>query len=163
MIYQVKGDILRTKAQVLAQTVSINDAMDRGLGLSLHNLFPAMHKDFHHWCHQQHPKPGEIWIWGKKGERQIACLITREGFDSHDHRPGKSSLVNVNHALRSLAKQAVKEHFTSIALPKLASGLGGLDWHEVFPLIERHLGELAIPVFVYVDFHPGQLAQEPGL
>lgn len=162
MLYEVDGDILRTRAQVIVQGVSINDPMDRGLGLTLHNLFPAMHKDFHHWCHQQHPKPGEAWSW-VCGERRIVCLITREGIDSHDHRLGKATLKNVNHALRALAKMSTKEHFTSMALPRLATGLGGLLWEDVWPLFENHLQPLDIPVYVYRNFVVGQQAKEPAL
>ena len=30
------------------------------------------------------------------------------------------------------------------------------------PLIEKHLGDLAIPVYVYETYHAGQPANEPG-
>lgn len=56
MIYKVEGDIVLTKAQVIAHGVSANDPMDQGLAKTLHGHYPAMHKDFHHWCHQKHPK-----------------------------------------------------------------------------------------------------------
>lgn len=58
MIHEVEGDILLTKAQVIAHGVAANDPMKQGLALSLHECYPAMHKDFHHWCHQAHPEPG---------------------------------------------------------------------------------------------------------
>jgi hypothetical protein len=45
-------------------------------------------------------------------------------------------------------------------LPKLASGVGGLDWKDVKPLIEKHLGNLEIPVYVYSTYHPGVKAKE---
>jgi hypothetical protein len=42
-----------------------------------------MHKDSHHWCHQQHPKLGSTWIWtGAQGGRVIN-LITQEGGYEH--------------------------------------------------------------------------------
>ena len=53
-----------------------------------------------------------------------------------------------------------KENLTSIALPRLATGVGGLEWSEVKPLIEQRLGGLQIPVIVYSEFHPGVAAQE---
>jgi hypothetical protein len=45
-------------------------------------------------------------------------------------------------------------------LPRLATGTGGLHWEEVFPIIQRELGELEIPVYVYTTYHPKQRAQE---
>ena len=64
-------------------------------------------------------------------------------------------------SLRELRHIAEKEQFASIALPRLATGVGGLDWAEVKPLIERQLGDLDIPVLVYAIYHKGVQALEP--
>jgi O-acetyl-ADP-ribose deacetylase (regulator of RNase III) len=163
MIYQVEGDILLSKAQALAQGLSINDPMNKGLALALHAQYPAMHKDFHHWCHQHNPQPGDAWMWGGVNDVRIVNLITQEGVDSHDHRLGKATVSHVNHALRALVKIIADENITSIALPRLATGVGGLEWDDVWPLIENHLGSLTIPVYVYTVYHAGQQANEPVL
>jgi O-acetyl-ADP-ribose deacetylase (regulator of RNase III) len=67
----------------------------------------------------------------------------------------------VGHALKALHKLVVAEKITSLALPRLATGVGGLDWNEVEPLITQHLGDLGIPVVVYTTYHPGVAATEP--
>lgn len=158
MIHLVEGDILLSDAQAIVQGVCANDAMDKGLALALHERYPAMHKDFHHWCHQHHPQAGEAWLWsGAQGVR-IINLLTQEGETSHDHRHGLASISTVNHALRALVKIIEKEKLTSIALPRLATGAGGLDWAEVLPLIENHLGGLDIPVYIYAVYHAEQTA-----
>jgi hypothetical protein len=46
-------------------------------------------------------------------------------------------------------------------LPRLATGVGGLAWEEVKPLIEQHLGSLDVPIMVYTTYHAGQKATEP--
>ena len=58
MLYEVSGDILLSKAEVIVHGIAANDPMSEGLAKSLHERLPAMHKDFHHWCRQTHPKPG---------------------------------------------------------------------------------------------------------
>ena len=161
MIHEVEGDILLTGAQAIAHGVAPNDPMNQGLALSLHERYPAMHKDFHHWCHQQHPKPGEAWAWGGAEGIRIINLLTQEGGYGGGNKPGKASEPNVNHALRALKKIIQKEGFSSVALPRLATGVGGLDWDQVKPLIQSQLGDLDIPVYVYVTFHAGQKANEP--
>ncbi len=163
MIYKVEGDILLSKAQAIAHEVGINDPMDKGLGLELHNKYPAMHKDFHRWSHQHNTKPGEAWMWSGADNVHIVNLITLEGMDSHDHRHGKATLNNVRHALNALVKIIIAEKLISISLPRLATGVGDLDWDDVFPLIENSLGGLEIPVYVYAVYHPGQAAYEPGV
>jgi O-acetyl-ADP-ribose deacetylase (regulator of RNase III) len=67
---------------------------------------------------------------------------------------------NVNHCLKALRKTIEAEKFTSVALPKLASGVGGLAWKDVKLLIEKHLGDLPIPIVVYSTYHPGVQAAE---
>ena len=161
MIHEVEGDILLTSAQAIAHGVAPNDPMNQGLALSLHERYPAMHKDFHHWCHVQHPKPGEAWVWGGAEGVRIVNLLTQEGGYGGGNKPGPASNTNVNHALRALKKIVQKEGFTSIALPRLATGVGGLDWSDVKPLIQSQLGELDLPIYVYVKFVSGQKANEP--
>jgi hypothetical protein len=48
-------------------------------------------------------------------------------------------------------------------MPRLATGVGGLDWSEVRKLVEQHLGDLKIPIYVYTAYHPGQQASEPDV
>ena len=55
MIHEIEGDILTTKAAAIAHGVAANDPMNQGLAAALHERYPAMHKDFHHWCRKQHP------------------------------------------------------------------------------------------------------------
>ena len=161
MIHAVEGDILLSRAQAIAHGVAPMDPMNQGLAKALHEKYPAMHKDFHPWRHQHHPKPGEAWLWGGPGGVRIINLLTQDGGYEHGAKPGKASVGNINHALRALRKLLDKEGIESLALPRLATGVGGLEWSEVKPLIERHLGDLDIPVYLYVTYRPGQAAEEP--
>jgi O-acetyl-ADP-ribose deacetylase (regulator of RNase III) len=160
MIHEVAGDILLSKADAIVHGVAANDPMDQGLALALHKNYPAMHKDYHHWCHVQHPKAGEAWVWvGADGVR-IVNLLTQDGGYGHGSRPGKATESNVNHALRSLKKLISKEKFSSVALPRLATGVGGLDWDKVLPLIKNQLGDVAAEIYIYSDYVPGKQAKE---
>lgn len=163
MIYEVQGDILLTEAQAIVHGIAANDPMNQGLAMSLHKNYPAMHKDFHHYCNTQHPKTGDAWLWGGAGNVRIVNLITQEGGYDHGSRPGKATLKSVNDCLKSLVKIVKKEKLTSIALPRLATGVGGLDWTNVEPVIRQRLDELDVPVFVYVEYHEGQKAKEPAV
>jgi O-acetyl-ADP-ribose deacetylase (regulator of RNase III) len=162
MIHDVTGDILLTRAQVIAHGVAPNDHFDQGLALSLREQWPAMVKDFRHYCQTEFPKTGGAWIWSGPGHR-IVSLLTQEPAPSAGGRPGRASTDHVNHALRALRLIAEQEKLTSIAMPRLATGVGGLDWKDVKPLIERHLGDLKIPVYLYSRFEKGKQAEESGL
>ena len=162
MIYEVAGDILMSGAEAIAHGVAANDPMNQGLAAALHENYPAMHKDFHHWCHQQSPKPGSAWIWSGAGGARIINLITQEGGLEHGSKPGKASVSTVNHALRALKKLIVKEGLSSIALPRLATGVGGLEWSDVRPLISNQLADVEVSVYLYSLYTPGKKATEPA-
>ncbi len=123
-----------------------------------------MYKDFRHYCHTQNPEPGGAWFWGGAGGTRIVALFTQEGAPTHHHQghPGHAKLEYVNHALRELRKIIEREKFTSLALPKLATGVGGLKWEQVHPLITRHLGDLSLPIYLYTEYHAGMVAVEPS-
>jgi O-acetyl-ADP-ribose deacetylase (regulator of RNase III) len=160
MIQEVSGDILLSGAQMIAHGIAPNDPMKQGLALSLHEKYPAMHKDFHHWCHQNRPKPGSAWMWGGPEGVRLVNLITQEGGYDLGSRPGKATVKYVRDSLKQLVKIVIRENIRSLALPRLATGVGGLNWSEVQPVMEGILGKLNIPVYVYSEFHAGQQAQE---
>jgi len=161
MLHEVSGDILLTKAQATAHGVAPNDHFDHGLAIALREKWPSMAKDFRHYASQCHPKPGEIWTWGGFGVR-VFNLMTQEGEQAHGAKPGKATTANVHHCLKRLRHELEKGEIKSLALPKLATGVGGLEWSEVLPLIRTQLGDLNIPVFVYTHFQKGVQANEPG-
>jgi O-acetyl-ADP-ribose deacetylase (regulator of RNase III) len=163
MFHEVTGDILLTKAQAIAHGIAPNDHFDHGLALALRDHWPALAKDFRHYAHQSYPKPGEVWVWGSAGSLRIFNLLTQEGEHTHGAKPGHATLVNVNHCLRKLRIEIEKSGIKSLAMPKLATGVGTLDWNEVYKLIVQQLGDLPIPVYLYTTYHKGERAVEPGM
>ena len=162
MLHEVSGDILLTKAQAIAHGIAPNDHFTHGLALALREKWPMMAKDFHHYANQCHPKSGEVWAWGGFDAR-IYCLLTQEGDHAHGSKPGKATTAHVNHCLKRLKHDLLKDKITSLALPRLATGVGGLDWKDVKPLIENHLADIQIPIFIYTHYESGVQATEKGL
>jgi O-acetyl-ADP-ribose deacetylase (regulator of RNase III) len=161
MIHEVTGDILLSEAKVIAHGVAPEDNFTHGLALTLREQWPAMVKDFRHYCQVSHPKPGEIWVWGGPGGKRIVNLMIQEPATHHGGHPGRATTTNVHHVLRELRKLIESEGYSIVALPRLATGVGGLSWGDVQPLIQQHLGDLPIPIYVYTEFHKGMKAKEP--
>ena len=78
MIKEVQGDILLSGAQAIAHGVSPNDNFAQGLALSLREQWPALYKDFRHYCHDAHPKAGDAWLWGAADGTRIVDGEGRE-------------------------------------------------------------------------------------
>lgn len=166
MIHRIRGDLLLSRADVLAHGVAPGDDFKQGLARALRDRFPTMYKDFRHFCHHRRPEPGDMWLWQGVDEAgrnvRIAALFTQEPPANPGARPGRAHTRHVNHALHALKKLVAARRFASVALPRLATGVGGLDWQHVEPLIESQLGDLAAQVFVYTEFVPGERADEPA-
>lgn len=160
MIKEVSGDILLTKAKVIAHGVAPNDSFTSGLAHELRTSWPSMYKDFRHFCQSTHPKAGGSWAWMGADGKRIVNLFTQEAAYQHGEKPGRARLQHVDHALKGLRRLIEAEKFPSIALPRLATGVGGLQWDDVKLLLVQHLGDLSIPVIVYSTFHAGQVAAE---
>jgi O-acetyl-ADP-ribose deacetylase (regulator of RNase III) len=161
MIHELSGDILFSSAKAIAQGVAPNDDFHQGLALQLRERMPAMYKDFRHYCQTRHPKSGELWTWMSADGRFLVNLFTRGDAYAHGSKPGEATLSHVNHSLHALRALVQKEKLPSVALPRLACGLNGLDWNEVRPLIDKHLGDLNIPVYLYTTYQKGVKATEP--
>lgn len=159
MITKVTGDITLSDAQAIAHGVAPHDHFNQGLALELREQFPAMAKDFRHFCHQNNPKAGGAWLWAG-AERVIVNLMTQEPAEDQNGHPGKATAHNVTHALKELRKVIEKQNLTSIALPKIATGVGAMDWSDVEKMIEDNLGDLDIPVIIYETFAKGEKAVE---
>lgn len=164
MLKPVTGDILLTRAQAIAHGIAPHDDFKQGLALALRERFPAMVKDFRHYSSAHNPKPGTAWIWGGvDGDGRtvrIINLLTQEPPAAAGKHPGKATLANLNHALHELKKLIVTEKLTSLALPRLATGVGGLDWKDVHPLLHKVLDDVSIPIYVYATYKPGVVANE---
>ncbi len=162
MIHDLNGDILLSGAKAIVQGVAPNDDFHHGLALQLREHMPSMYKDFRHYCQTQHPKSGDLWTWMSADGRYLVNLFTQDGAYDHGSKPGHATLSHVNHALHALRNLVQKEKVASIALPRLSCGINGLDWKDVRPLIEKHLGDLDIPVYVYATYQKGAKASEPA-
>lgn len=162
MLREVTGDILLSKASAICHGISPNDPFNQGLALSLREMWPAMYSDFRHYCKTYHPKAGGLWSWGGPDHTRIVSLFTQEEAPTPGARPGKASLPNLNHCFKALKKEVKEQGYKSIAISKLATGVGGLDWKDVRPLMNECLADIGIPVYVYSTFKKGQAGLEDG-
>ena len=48
-------------------------------------------------------------------------------------------------------------------MTRLATGVGGMAWEKMEPLVRTHLGDLSIPIYIYTTYHKGVAAVEPGV
>ena len=160
MIIDIEGDILLSKASAIAHNIAPNDDFHSGLALELRQRWPGMYKDFRHFCHTTHPKTGSLWAWKGPGSPVIYNLMCQEAAYGQGGRPGKATIEAVHHALTALRKECEREKHPTLALSRLATGVGGLDRPSVKQIIEKEFKASDLRVYVYSTYRPGVAAVE---
>ena len=72
-------------------------------------------------------------------------------FATQDTRGG-AEVEFVKECLLQFTQYYQEEGITSIAMPRIAAGLGGLDWLNMKDLLIELLDPLPIPIYVYEHF-----------
>ena len=143
MVTFVKGDIFKSPAQVLTNTVNCVGVMGKGVALEFKSRYPKMFGDYKAKCDQGKVKPGQPYLW-EDDSVQILNFPTKRNWRDN------SLLQDIEDGLKHLASSYEKMGIQSIAMPALGCGLGGLKWSEVQPLIVKHLGAIPdLDVYVY--------------
>ena len=143
MVTFVKGDIFKSPAQVLTNTVNCVGVMGKGVALEFKNRYPQMFNDYKSKCDQGNVKPGQPYLW-EDDSTQVLNFPTKRNWRD------KSLLQDIEDGLKHLASSYEQMGIQSIAMPALGCGLGGLKWSEVQPLIVKHLGSISdLDVYVY--------------
>lgn len=141
------GDILAEDAEALINTVNCVGVMGRGIALQFKNAFPDNFKAYATACKREEVRPGNMFVF-ETGQLTNPRYIIN--FPTKRHWRGKSRMEDIDSGLRDLVDVIRKFKITSIAIPPLGSGLGGLDWNEVRPRIEEALhgfNDLRIIIF----------------
>lgn len=139
MIEYTSGDILQCEADALVNTVNCVGVMGRGIALQFKNVYPENFKAYEAACEREAVQPGRMFVFDT---RQLTLPRFIINFPTKRHWRGKSRIEDIDAGLVDLVNVIRDKGIRSIAIPPLGAGLGGLDWDEVRPRIERALTEL---------------------
>lgn len=150
------GDILKSKAQTLVNTVNCIGIMGKGIALEFKNRFPDMFKDYVQRCQRQEVHIGLPYIYKSLFGPQIINFPTKE------HWKSLSKVNDIEKGLDYLVSHYKEWGIKSLAVPPLGCGNGQLEWRIVGPLIYKKLEHLDIPVEVYAPYgtNPRELTFE---
>lgn len=149
MIRYTTGDILRADAEALVNTVNCVGIMGRGIALQFKNEFPANFKAYEAACKRDEVQPGKMFVFETGTFTNPKYIIN---FPTKRHWRGKSRMEDIDSGLVALGEEVRKRGIRSIAIPPLGSGLGGLNWGDVRPLIEAALRD--VPNLDVIVFEP---------
>src|ERR1043165_9802830 len=113
--------------------------MGRGLAAQFKRAYPKNFTAYRAACKRHEVQPGRMLIV-ETGQRINPRWVIN--FPTKRHWRGKSRIEDIDAGLAALVTDIRRFGMTSIAIPPLGCGLGGLDWADVRPRIERALAGL---------------------
>ncbi len=146
MIEVFIGDIFKSKAQTLVNTVNCVGVMGAGLALEFKRRFPDMYEDYVDRCKAHKVKLGEPYLYRRLTPPWILNFPTKDDWRS------AARLEDIVRGLEYLEQHYLEWGIASLAVPPLGCGQGGLEWQVVGPTLYRHLKRLSIPVELYAPY-----------
>lgn len=133
MVELQQGDILNARVEAVVNTVNTYGVMGKGLALQIKRAYPQNFK-----AYERAFKAGELAV----GRMLTVPLDTLENpryiinFPTKQHWRNPSKLEFIQSGLVALVEEIRSKGIKSVAIPPLGCGNGGLEWENVFPLIQ---------------------------
>lgn len=140
MIKYTIGDILKSDADCLVNTVNCEGYMGKRLAYQFKLKYPQNNIDYVKACNNKTLTIGKLHFFAENGRLII-------NFPTKDKWREKSKMEYIEKGLDELSNLILNLNIKSIAIPPLGCGNGGLKWEEVKETIEKKL----FPVSNYVD------------
>ena len=127
--------------EAIVNTVNSVGVMGKGVALEFKRRWPANFEAYRKACAAHEVAPGKMLVFDRGGlvADGVRYLVN---FPTKTHWRSKSKLSYIEEGLSDLVRVIYEFDISSIALPPLGCGNGGLDWADVKPLIEAKLGNL---------------------
>lgn len=147
MIRYTQGNLLEAETQALVNTVNTVGVMGKGIALMFKEAYPDNFRVYATACKAKEVEVGRMFVTERHalmGPRWIVNFPTKQ------HWRGRSRMEWIDAGLDDLAHFIKSNGVTSIAIPPLGSGNGGLAWDAVRDAIETRLGNLkGVDIVIY--------------
>jgi O-acetyl-ADP-ribose deacetylase (regulator of RNase III) len=139
MIEDAQGNLLEADVEALVNTVNTVGAMGKGIALQFKQAFPANFQAYVQAVRKGSVAPGHMLVVPTGYVTNPRFIIN---FPTKRHWRGRSRIDDIEAGLEDLVNEVKRLGITSIAVPPLGCGNGGLDWRDVKPRILGALEEL---------------------
>lgn len=151
----VIGDLFESPAQTLVNTVNCVGVMGKGVALEFKKRFPDMFEDYARRCARGEVKLGRPYL-----HRTLLPPYVLN-FPTKDDWRAPARLEDIVAGLEYLEAHCREWGITSLAVPPLGCGQGGLDWSVIGPTLYNHLLGLGIPIELYAPYGTPHEELEP--
>jgi O-acetyl-ADP-ribose deacetylase (regulator of RNase III) len=139
MIEPGKDNLLEANVEALVNTVNTVGVMGKGIALQFKKAFPENFEVYARACEAGEVQPGKMLTVDLNRLTNPRFIIN---FPTKRDWKHKARLKDIEAGLPALIEEVRRLQITSIAVPPLGCGNGGLDWRDVRPLIETAFAEV---------------------
>ncbi|WP_130859708.1 type II toxin-antitoxin system antitoxin DNA ADP-ribosyl glycohydrolase DarG [Gracilibacillus phocaeensis] len=148
MIVYTTGDLLKSEAEVLVNTVNCEGYMGKGIAYQFKLSFPENYKDYVKACKSGDLQIGKLHYFEEDGKLII-------NFPTKNKWRAKSKMEYIEKGLDQLLLLMEELDIQTIAIPPLGAGNGGLVWSEVKQVIHAKLNNVDDNRQIYI-YEPSQ-------
>lgn len=149
MITFTEGNLLNADVEAVVNTVNTQGVMGKGIALMFKEAFPDNFKAYAAACRRGEVVVGKMFVFQRHDLVAPRLIIN---FPTKKHWRNPSKIEWIDEGLQDLKRVIAEYRITSIAIPPLGAGNGGLDWDDVKPRIVAALE--AIPNLRVIQFEP---------
>jgi O-acetyl-ADP-ribose deacetylase (regulator of RNase III) len=142
----VIGDLFESPAQTWVNTVNCVGVMGKGVALEFKKRFPDMFADYLERCERGEVQLGRPYLYRSLIPPYVLNFPTKGDWRA------AARLDDIIAGLEYLKAHFEEWGITSLAVPPLGCGHGGLDWSIVGPTLYQHLHEFGIPVQLFAPY-----------
>ena len=132
MITFTQGNLLEAKVEAVVNTVNTVGIMGKGIALMFKERFPDNFKAYEKACKDKEIRIGKMFV---SENRELFGPNWIVNFPTKTHWRVNTRLEWIEEGLEDLVRVIGEKNISSIAIPPLGCGNGGLDWSDVRPLI----------------------------
>lgn len=153
----VKGDIFASGLEAYAQGCNCSGAMDAGVSIAFKKKWPRMYEEYKARCADKRFKLGDVFVWTEEN-------VTVYNIGIQEHWKAKATLAALKRGVSKMLELASAAGVKKIGLPRIGTGLGGLDWQRVKSVLSEAAGSSPIELVVFEQFirsKPEAASSEP--
>lgn len=139
MIEYVHGNLLEAHVEALVNTVNTVGIMGKGIALQFRQAVPDNYDFYRKACERGDVEIGRMLVFPIGKLTNPRYIIN---FPTKRHWKTKSRIEDIEAGLHDLIEVVKTKEISSIAIPPLGCGNGGLDWDDVRPRIEAAFAEI---------------------
>ncbi len=122
---EIRGDLFSSNAEAIGHGTNTTGLMLKGIGRIVRDEHPALYEEYQALCKEGLVLPGSVFPYRVSSSRVIINIMTQQW-------PGPDArLTWVYQGVSQAIKYCEDRGLTSLAIPRLGCGVGGLLWEEV--------------------------------